>query len=150
MESTKTPESNDVAHGLPRRRALQGIAGSLAGIAALGAVNASAKKKDKKKKKSNKGRFVQFRTAEQSATIPTATPTTVTVTCPGPKKAAAKKGIRVFATGGGYESNQAALTMFATSSRATSNGRGWQVTFNNAAAPQDASVSVVCSYFKTK
>ena len=62
MASTRTPELNESADGLPRRRAIQGIAGSLAGIAALGAVNASAKKN--KKKKSKKGTLARFETAE--------------------------------------------------------------------------------------
>lgn len=139
MASTRTPELNDHTDGLPRRRAIQGLAGSLAGMAALGAVNASAKKSSKK------GRLVRFETAEQTESIPSATPTTVTVTCPA---AGAKE--QVFATGGGYESTQTALTMFATTSQVTSDGREWEVTLVNAAAPQDVSVSVVCAYVRTK
>ena len=139
MASTRTPDLHDHADGLPRRRAIQGIAGSLAGIAALGAANASAKKTSKK------GRLVRFDTAEQTESIPTATPTTVTVNCP---EAGAKE--QVFATGGGYAATQTALTMIATSSRITSDGQGWEVTFVNAAAPQDASASVVCAYVRTK
>lgn len=136
---------------MPRRRALQGIAGSLAGIAALGAVAASAEKKDTKGKKnkkgnaSTKGRLIQFRVAEKTATIPTSTPTAVTITCPK-----AKKGQRVYATGGGFESDQGALTMFAITSRPIKNRRGWTVEFINAAAAQNASVSVTCAYFKNK
>lgn len=143
MTSIKAVEMSESPDGLPRRRAIQGIAGSLAGIAALGAMNASGKKKNKNKSK--KGTLVRFETADETESIPTATPTTVSVTCP-----AAKSKEQVFATGGGYESTQAALTMFAIASQVTSNGDGWEATFLNVAAAQDATVSVVCAYFKTK
>ncbi len=139
MARSRTTKMTESADGLPRRRAIQGIAGSLAGLAALGAVNASAKKKGKK------GRLVKFDTAKETGTIPSATPTTITVTCP-----AAGKMEQVFATGGGYAADQDALTMFATTSQPTGDGQGWEVSFVNAAAPQDVSVSVVCAYFKTK
>lgn len=154
MAVTEITEANDITHALPRRRALQGIAGSLAGMTALGAVPASAQNKGKKGKKgkkfkknqaSQKGQLLRITSAGKTATIPTAAPITVTVTCPK-----AKKGERVFAVGGGYESNQGALTMFTITSRATNNRRGWKVGFINAAAPQDAVVSAVCAYFTKK
>lgn len=154
MAVTGTTETSDITDGLPRRRALQGIAGSLAGIAALGAVSTSAQKKGKKGKKgkqdkknqvSQKGRLVRLTSAVKAASIPTATPTTVTVTCPK-----AKKGERVYATGGGFESNQSALTMFAITSRATKNRRGWKVGVINAAGPQNMTATVMCAYFKKK
>lgn len=151
MAVTGTTETSDITDGLPRRRALQGIAGSLAGIAALGAVSTSAQKKgkkgkqDKKNQVSQKGRLVRLTSAVKAASIPTATPTTVTVTCPK-----AKKGERVYATGGGFESSQSALTMFAITSRATKNRRGWKVGVINAAGPQNMTATVMCAYFRKK
>lgn len=80
-------------------------------------------------------------TAEVTETTPTATPTTVTAPCPAPDA-----GEDVFAVGGGYETGQVALTMFATSNAASDGNDGWDVTFVNAAADQDATVSVICAY----
>ena len=142
MASGKSNERPASQEGLPRRTAIQGIAGSLAGMAALGAVGASAKKKNNRNKK---GRLVRFETAEATESIPTATPTTISVTCP---EAGTKE--QVYATGGGFASTVVALTMFATSSHITSDGQGWEATLLNASAAQDATVSVVCAYFKTK
>jgi hypothetical protein len=141
MASPKTPELNDAADGLPRRRAIQGLAGGLAGIAALSAMNASAKNKKRKKV----GKLSRFETASVTQSIPTATPTLVSVECP-----AAGKKEQVYATGGGYQTTQAAVTMFAFTSQATNDLQGWEVEFINAGAVQDATVSVVCGYFKKK
>ncbi|MCA9861746.1 MAG: hypothetical protein KC432_01935 [Thermomicrobiales bacterium] len=143
MASIKAPEPNDSPDGLPRRRALQGLAGSLAGIAALGAVNASAKKKNKKKK-SQKGTLVRFETADETQTIPVGVPTKVTAECP-----AAGSDEQVFATGGGYETAAIGLSILAVASQATSDGEGWEATFVTGTA-QNATVSVVFAYFKTK
>jgi hypothetical protein len=144
MTSTKAVEPNESPDGLPRRRAIQGLAGSLAGVAALGALNASAKKK---KKKSQKGTLVRFETEEESQSVPTQTvtvpTTTVTAECPA---AGGKES--VFATGGGYETVSGPLTIFIESSQITSDGTGWEVTFFNAGPPQNVTVSVICAYFK--
>jgi hypothetical protein len=142
MTSTTATDLGDSLDGLPRRRALQGLAGSLAGIAALSAVNASAKKK---KKKSQKGTLVRFETADETESIPTAVPTTVSVACP-----AAGGNEQVFATGGGFETTPVGLTMFVLTSQVAGNGDEWEATFLNTAAAQNATVSVVCAYFKTK
>jgi hypothetical protein len=148
MASTKAIELTESPDGLPRRRAIQGLAGSLAGIAALGAVNASGKKK--KKKKSSKGTLVRFQTQEQTGSVPTSTAlapsTTVTANCP-----AAGSNEEVFATGGGYETTAAIpVTTTVATSQVTNNGRGWEVTFQNTlAAAANVTVSVVCAYFKT-
>ena len=142
MTNMKAVATTDSTDGLPRRRAIQGMAGSLAGIAALGAVGASAKKK---KKKSTKGTLVRFQTEEENQSIPPGlVPTTVTATCP-----AAGGNEQVFATGGGYETTPVGVTMFAIASQIAGNGQEWEVTFVNAAGvAQNASVSVVCAYFK--
>jgi len=144
MASEKAVKLNDSPDGLPRRRAIQGLAGSLAGIAALGAVSASAKKKNKKKK-SQKGTLVRFQTEEETQSIPTGVPTTVTATCP-----AAGGNEQVFATGGGFEFTLVAPTMFVSASQVAGGGDEWEATFLNAAAPANATVSVVCAYFNTK
>lgn len=143
MASTTPTELNDPQDGLPRRRALQGLAGGLAGIAALGAVNASAKKK--KKKSSKKGTLVRFETADETQSIPTGISTTVTAECPP-----AGNNEQVFATGGGFSFSIIAPTMFVSTSQVGGNGEEWEATFLNAAAPNNATVSVVCAYFKTK
>ncbi len=57
---------------------------------------------------------------------------------------------QVFATGGGYQTTPAALTTFAIASQVTSNGEGREATFLNSAGAENATVSVVCAYFKTK
>lgn len=151
MASTNAPELNDSPDGLPRRRAIQGIAGSLAGIAALGAINAAGKKK---KKKGKKGTLVRFETASETASVPAFAPltpaTTVTATCP-----AAGSNEQAFATGGGYEAEAAAVPLpieiTAVASQVTSGLDGWEVTYRNAApVPLNVTTTVVCAYFKTK
>jgi len=143
MANEVVTDATNIRDGLPRRKAIQGVAGALAGIAALGAVESSAKKK--KNKKNKKGTLVRFETAEQTQSIPTAVPTTVTATCP---KAGNKE--QVFVTGGGYKSTQTAISMIAITSQATSNEPGWEVTFFNNVTAQDVTVSAICAYFRKK
>ncbi|MFN8675223.1 MAG: hypothetical protein U0Z70_02480 [Thermomicrobiales bacterium] len=51
---------------------------------------------------------------------------------------------------GGFEFSIVAPTMFVTASQVGSNGEEWEATFLNAAASNNATVSVVCAYFKTR
>lgn len=151
MASTQDLEVTASSEGLPRRRAIQGIAGSLAGIAALGSMSASGKKK---KKKGKKGTLVRFETATETGSVPIFTllePSfTITATCP-----AAGSNEQVLATGGGYEAEPAAaplpIEITAVTSQVTGSGDGWEVTYKNATGvPINATTSVVCAYFKTK
>ncbi len=89
--------------------------------------------------------MARFETANETQSIPTGVPTTMTAKCP-----ADGSNEQVFATGGGYEFSIVAPTMFVTASQVGSNGEEWEATFLNAAASNNATVSVVCAYFKTR
>ncbi|MFT4037276.1 MAG: hypothetical protein QM692_03775 [Thermomicrobiales bacterium] len=138
--------TTDAAEGLPRRKAIQGLAaGSLAGMAALGVVNASAKKKKKKPAKSSSGTLVKFQsTSKKQSIAANSTGTLVTATCP-----AAASGEVAFATGGGFILEDDQGSTFPLTSQVASDGKGWVVNFVNAGgSAEDASTNVVCAYFK--
>lgn len=151
LANSKAVSTIEAPDGLPRRRAIQGLAGSIASVAALGAMSASAKKN---KKKGKKGTLVRFETAEESQSIPQFTAevpaTTVTAVCPDPEKNEA-----VFATGGGYSTpvpaSPSAVDFNIRFAHATVDGTGWEVSYaNNTGADQTVTTTVTCAYFKTK
>ena len=147
MDSTRSTALTNSPEGLPRRRAIQGVAGSLAGIAALGAINASAKKK--KKKNSTKGTLVRVQSVDDDATTGAAgTSATATANCP-----AAGSNEQVFALGGGFSvAGSTVLGDFATlASEPTNNLQGWTATIrNDVGANKTVTATAVCAYFKTK
>jgi hypothetical protein len=148
MVTNEAVEMSESPDGLPRRRAIQGIAGSLAGIAALGAVSASAKNKNKKKK-SKKGTLVRVETAEDDAIAAAVTNVvTATANCPDP---GSKE--EVFAVGGGFSvAGSVAIADFATlASEPTNNLTGWTATIrNDVGAAKTVTATAVCAYFRTK
>lgn len=149
MATNTKVEVGEFPDGLPRRRAIQGIAGSLAGIAALGAMSASGKKKKKKKNK-GKGTLVKFETVQDSEDFGTiiGTPTTVSVSCP-----AAGTNEAVYVVGGGYSIAGVVGPIDANvlASEPTGDGQGWTATVNNTIlGAKTLTTTAICAYFKTK
>jgi hypothetical protein len=146
MPSKKSTELTHSQDSLPRRRAIQGVAGSLAGIAALGALSASGKKKNKKK--GAKGTLVRIEVAEETDSIPANSTDTITATCP-----AVGNKEEVFAIGGGFDVSTSPNVddFIIRASEATNNLQGWAVTFANTDVTEhDATTTVICAYFKSK
>lgn len=146
MASTRMIELRNSGETIERRKALQGLAGSLAGVAAFSAMGASAKKK--KKKKGSAGTLVRIQPAQQTDSIPGLSTQTVTVTCP-----AAGNKEEVFAVSGGFDvSTSPNVGDFVIRASQFSNSlKGWAVTFANTnAGPQNATATVLCAYFKTR
>ena len=149
MVTNEAVDITEPTDGLPRRRAIQCIAGSLAGIAALGAVTASAKNKNKKKKKSQKGTLVRVETAEDDATAAAVTNTaTATANCPAPAS-----DEQVFALGGGFSvaGSIGPFDFITLASEPTNDLLGWTATIrNDVGAAKTVTATAVCAYFKTK
>lgn len=125
---------------------MQGIAGSLAGIATLGAVGASAKKKKKK----TKGTLVRVDIVEVTGEIPANSVDAVEALCdpPGNKE-------NVFVLGGGFEPDPATSDRFVIKSSVptTSGGeQGWIAEAENLdiTDPIDVTAFAICGYFRKK
>lgn len=146
MTSKASTELTSSRDSLPRRRAIQGVAGSLVGIASLGAMSASGKKKNKKK--GTKGTLVRIEVAEETDSIPALSTDTITATCP-----AASNKEEVFAISGGFDVSTSPNVddFIIRASEGTNDLQGWAVTFANTdAAAHDATTTVICAYFRTK
>ena len=121
---------------------MQGIAGSLAGIAALGAVGASAKKKKKK----SKGTLVRVEIEEETTTIPINSTDDVAASCPDPGN-----GEQVFVLGGGFDIDSPdADAVFMRESRAAEDEAIWiaEATNTSATDTADLTAQVICGYFR--
>lgn len=121
---------------------MQGIAGSLAGFAALSAVGASAKKKNKKAK----GSLVRVEIEENTQSIPADSAEEVTATCPEPGDKES-----VFVLGGGFATDGENVSQFFIfESRASLAEASWilSVANENDVAARDATAQVICGYFR--
>ena len=139
-----------VTGGLPRRAAMQGLAGSLAGIAALSAVGTSGKKKNKNKnKKSSKGTLVRVDIVEVTDGVPGSSVGPVEALCDAPKKKE-----NVFILGGGFQPDPATSGDFVikTSAPIASGGdQGWLVEAENLDTEAiDVTAFAICGYFRKK
>jgi hypothetical protein len=141
---------------MPRRAAMQGLAGALSGMVALGAIGASANKKNKNKNKNKnkknknkgKGTLRRVELATTTDAIAVSSTETVTATCPNPSS-----DETVVILGGGFDIVlNAALPAEVTvlQSTGTTNPAAWAVEVNNASAANQPSVTAqaVCGYFK--